>query len=297
MGDELVYEKSYPNRFKGKAEPDSTFDVIFFENNEFQYFMVRTDGLGEFDVILPIYDNLYDWGCTPERIDCLPPKANYGNYPNFRNQTNLVSINLKGLTYNSKWDITTLSMFYGCTSLPFIDVSPLGSRFGNDSREMFKGCFKLGRIEFSPLSKSFNMENMFYGCFSLKELDLKNLVQEYTDTEWVFYHCQNLRKIKMQKFYLNALPIEKQNGVDEARECFYNCRSLEEIEAEPGAMAVSANFGDCPLNHDSALIVIQSLINGTGSQVIFSKRTYSTLTQDEIALATSRGRTIIEWYN
>lgn len=70
---------------------------------------------------------------------------------------------------------------------------------------------------------------------------------------------------------------------------FLRCTSLTNLKFGYN-LNKTVDFKDCPLSHESALSVINGLAPVNSTQTItFSKATYNTLTNEEIALATSKG--------
>ena len=66
------------------------------------------------------------------------------------------------------------------------------------------------------------MKDLFYGCTSLKELDLSNFnTDNVTDMSYMFYNCSSLKRLDISNFNIEKLKILSY--------MFYECSSLKEI--------------------------------------------------------------------
>ena len=95
-------------------------------------------------------------------------------------------------------------MFYECSSLTSLDLSPLRTENVTDMGFMFRGCSSLTSLDLSPLRTEnvTDMGYMFYECSSLTSLDLSSLrTENVTDMDYMF-GCYNLR-------HENAIKVSK----------------------------------------------------------------------------------------
>ena len=114
-------------------------------------------------------------------------------------------------------------MFYGCKNLTRLDLSSMNSISVTDTRAMFSRCNKLTNILFSPYFKSKNntsMEQMFYGCENLKELDLMYFnTQNVINMSGMCNGCINMTSVDLSSF--NTANVTDMSFM------FNNCNSIE----------------------------------------------------------------------
>ena len=174
---------------------------------------------------------------------------------------------------------TTLEELFSHSAIvnaPFLETSNV-----INTRYMFINCSKLKYIPPYDLSNLIYMDHMFYGCGQLTtipQLDTHNV----TDMHYTFQGCEKL----------TTLPQLDTSNVTKMGACFDWCRSLKNVGGFIGLKA-SADFGQCPLTHDSALNVIDNLAVSPGHEIRFSRSTFKSLTSAEIARATDKGWKIL----
>lgn len=171
------------------------------------------------------------------------------------------------------------SLFSGCKSLRYVDLSSLNTSNIEDMEWMFYGCEALKTVDLSSFdtSKVINMYQMFCDNFSLVEINLGNLnLSNVYAAEFMFLNCISLTTVKgtIQGFG---------NGYDPSLYDYtgeYECPSLD--------------LADCPLTNSSAMVFINGLAKAKSDQTItFSAQTYDTLTSAQIAVATSKGWNVV----
>ena len=72
---------------------------------------------------------------------------------------------------------------------------------------MFYGCSSLKSINLSNFDTKnvINLNSMFYGCSSLKSIDLFNFnTSKISDMNYIFYNCKSLSSINIKNFYTNS---------------------------------------------------------------------------------------------
>lgn len=155
---------------------------------------------------------------------------------------------------------------------PFLETSNV-----INTRYMFINCSKLKSIPLYDFSNLIYMDHMFYGCGQLTtipQLDTHNV----TDMHYTFQGCEKL----------TTLPQLDTSNVTKMGACFDWCRSLKNVGGFIGLKA-SADFGQCPLTHKSALNIIDNLAVSPGHDIRFMRSTFKSLTSAEIARATDKG--------
>lgn len=113
------------------------------------------------------------------------------------------------------------SMFEGCSSLVYIDVTDLDTSKVTRMDSMFKGCSMLQEVEISGVSTAAveNMQSMFEGCSSLSELDLTGInTQSVTNVQSMFDGCEKLESLDLSGFDMTS--------VTAAKDMFSGCGSL-----------------------------------------------------------------------
>ena len=170
---------------------------------------------------------------------------------------------------------TTLEELFSHSTIvnaPFLETSNV-----INTRYMFINCSKLKYIPPYDLSNLIYMDHMFYGCGQLTtipQLDTHNV----TDMHYTFQGCEKL----------TTLPQLDTSNVTKMGACFDWCRSLKNVGGFIGLKA-SADFGQCPLTHKSALNIIDNLAVSPGHDIRFGRSTFYSLTSAEIARATDKG--------
>ena len=182
--------------------------------------------------------------------------------------------NIKTVSVDTSGATTLEEMFShsAIVNAPFLETSNV-----INTRYMFINCFRLKYIPPYDLSNLIYMDRMFYGCGGLTtipQLDTHNVTNMYM----TFQGCEKL----------TTLPQLDTSNVTNMGGCFYWCRSLKNVGGFIG-LKVSADFGQCPLTHESALNIIDNLAVSSGHDIRFSVSTFKSLTSAEIARATDKG--------
>ena len=170
---------------------------------------------------------------------------------------------------------TTLEKSFAHSAIvnaPFLETSNV-----INTRYMFINCSKLKYIPPYDFSNLIYMDHMFYDCGQLTtipQLDTHNV----TDMHYTFQGCRSL----------TTLPQLDTSNVTRMGACFDWCKSLKNVGGFIGLKA-SADFGQCPLTHKSALNIIDNLAVSPGHDIRFSVSTFKSLTSAEIARATDKG--------
>ena len=170
---------------------------------------------------------------------------------------------------------TTLEKLFSdsvIVNAPFLETSNV-----INTRYMFINCFKLKYIPPYDLSNVTDMQSMFYGCGALTSIPQLD-TSKATNMINTFQGCEKL----------TTLPQLDTSNVTSMGGCFGWCRSLKNVGGFIGLKA-SADFGQCPLTHESALNIIDNLAVSPGHDIRFSRSTFYSLTSAEIARATDKG--------
>jgi surface protein len=167
----------------------------------------------------------------------------------------------------------------------FAKCTKVGSYLSNG---MLSNNPKLEEI-YMPEATFDNMEDNYFSAFvndsSLRELDLpKASFKGVTQMYRTFYNCTSLETISLPRWDLSTATA--------MNEVFARCKSLKNIPYGLPGLKVSVILSNCPLTHESALAIINTIATITDDSaptVTFSTTTYNTLTADEIKIATDKG--------
>lgn len=156
-----------------------------------------------------------------------------------------------------------------------------------DCSKMFEGLDKLISVTSLPDTSSVTyFKDMFHGCSSLTYLDLSGLDSSnchYIDS--MFADCTNL-SVLIVDFDFNMLYY--------ASYAFGGCVSLTTVSGSIRNLKINIDLSPAPLTNASAMIFINGIVDVPNTRTItFKSTTYNTLTDEQIALATSRGWSII----
>lgn len=132
-----------------------------------------------------------------------------------------------------------------------------------------------------------NMQSMFQNCSSLTSLDVSGFgTQNVTSMYYMFNGCAGLTSINLgDKFDASK--------VSNVTNMFQSCNSLETITGNIKNLSISLSLSSCPLDHDSALRIINGLATVTTAQTLtLSSTTKSTLSATEKAVLINKGWTL-----
>ena len=220
----------------------------------------------------------------------------------------------KTFSYKITDEITTCNSMFNPSHLSKIDVSRLDTSNVSEMRymfaysnteeinltnfdtssatymtEMFSNCNKLISLDVSSFDTSnvTNMKNMFASCGKLTELDLSNFdTSKVNNLDQMFSYCANLEKITFGVFDINNCSTSQYI-------LFYGCNSLTTLEGEIRGIKFDFNLRHSPLTNDSAMVIIRGLNSINNKKTLtFSQTTFDTLTDEQIAIATSKGWTV-----
>ena len=136
-------------------------------------------------------------------------------------------------------------MFYNCSSLASLDLSPLDTSKVESMYDMFYNCSSLASLDLSPLdtSKVESMYDMFSGCSSLASLDLSSFdTSKVTDMSGMFSGCSSLKSLNVTSF--DTCKVTSMSAM------FNSCTSLESLDLSSfnasSVTTMMVMFGNCP---------------------------------------------------
>ena len=202
----------------------------------------------------------------------------------------------KGMPYLETLDLNSLdtskvtnmrNMFSQSIYLKDIKLSSFDTSIVTDMSLMFNGCQRLTTLDLTNFntSKVINMHGMFANCSNLKTLDLTNFnTSNVTNINDMFYGCSILSDL-----YFNC-DISKLNITDSP---FGRCDSLTNVVGKFEGTKDNLYLSSCPLTAQSAMVFINGLATVTEKRTLaLSRTTYDSLTNEQIAIATSKGWTV-----
>lgn len=181
-------------------------------------------------------------------------------------------------------------LMFSCSQLLSVDLQGMNTTNVENMDQMFAACRSLSSLDLSNFNtqKVKHIRRMFDSCFSLTELDLSNFdTSSVQMANYAFYKCNSLTTLNLSGWNFSSL--------QENTDMFAFCSSLSTVIGPVTGIKLSLNLSDCPLTNESAMVFINGLDNVSSNQTLkFSPATYETLTQEQIAIATSKGWTIVE---
>ena len=209
----------------------------------------------------------------------------------FNNMFNLEKIIWGNFLSQTKTEnIDCYYMFYGCSKLSSIDLSPLGAKKITGAHSMFRLCSILTNIVLGNLKLNApQLTFMFSDCELLETIDTSFLDHGYegiTNVGSMFANCLNLKSIDLTNLYTAKITT--------VTNMFINCNSLTNVTFENGCFSntnmKSLDLSYSPLTHDCAVDIFNKLATRTNSPTIqLSTTTKGYLTEDDIAIATAKG--------
>lgn len=210
-------------------------------------------------------------------------------------------------------------LFYGCAKLKSLKLPKaiiLGYNFMNDMSSMFSGCESLESIDFGDnftTAGAKTLSHMFAHCVKLPELNLTFKTSSCTDMSYMFYWCIYMETLDLGNSFdtskvtdmsymfsdmrtihtLNLGNLFNMSNVTNATYMFSTCFELANVTGKITGINVNIDLYSSPLTRESALIFINGLAKVTDTKTLkFKKVTYNTLTEQDIAIGTSKGWTI-----
>lgn len=261
-GGNLIYRKIPTNVIAGTFKSPGTYSFKYNVNKSVPVTVTEDD----LSFSVEVYDltsckEMFYSQQNLQSITMLPDTSNVTDMREmFRFCMGLISVDLSRLDTEN---VTTMAdMFRGCTQLGTLDLSNfntknvthMGGMFcGMPIRELDVSSFDTGKVE--------NMNSMFSGCYLLRTLNIGNMdVSNVTDMGWWVAGTNYLSTIK---------------GTITGIKC-------------------DVDFTGSPLSKASALIFLNGLEEVEETKTIsFKTATYNTLTDEQLAIATARGWSVV----
>lgn len=155
-------------------------------------------------------------------------KINYGDAL-FSCMINLVEINFYDengiLRFDTSNNKSMFRMFNECSSLTYLDLTPLDTTYNESLYETFYKCYNLEGINLSNMTTA-NVESAwrtFASCYVLKSIDVSHFdTSKMTTIGEMFRECRMLTEIDVSNF--NTSNVYGMSGF------LYGCRNLKKID-------------------------------------------------------------------
>lgn len=129
------------------------------------------------------------------------------------------------------------------------------------------------------------IRDLFFERTTLEAIYNIPITNKVTNTREVFYYCTNLTSIHCDDWDLS--------NVTDASNMFDYCYKLTDVTGSITGIKVALKLSHCTLTNESAMIFINGLEPTTVAKTItFKTATYNTLTDEQKAIATTKGWTI-----
>ena len=206
----------------------------------------------------------------------------------FNNCSSLTELNLHG--FNTQNVTNMYRMFNGSSNLTNLDF---GDKFDTQNvknmQNMFWSCSSLTSLDVSGFDTRnvTNMQAMFNNCSSLTSLDVSGFdTRNVTNMQYMFQSCISLTTLNLG----NEFDASKVTLVSNM---FSGCSLLKTITGSIKNLSISLSLSDCPLDHDSAMRIINGLATVTTAQTLtLSSTTKATLSEAEKAIVIRKGWTL-----
>ena len=222
-------------------------------------------------------------------------------------------------------NVTDMSyMFYRCSELTSIDLSGWNTTNVTTISNMFDSCTKLTTLDLSNFdtSKVLYMNHVFYNCTNLTTLDLSNFdTSNVTGLGYMFGNCTKLTTLDLSNFDtlnvtgltymfnscsgLTTLNLSSFNllNVLHMDRMFWNCTSLTNLQLNDlghKQSCTSLDLSTCTaLTKDSILFLFNNAFDRatagytTAFTITLNAATKALLSDDELAIATNKGFTVV----
>jgi surface protein len=275
-------------------------------------------------------NNTYTVSITTDSLDNLPTKISFDsktglltvdklNTSNvttmsdmFRGCNKLTSLDLSN--FNTAKVTNMSSMFYGCESLTSLDVSVFDTTNVTDMSYMFQNCHNLASLDVSVFDTTnvTDMGSIFNGCKKLTSLDLSNFnTAKVSDMSYMFYGCNKITSLDLSNFntakvtnmshmFLDCSGLTSLNlsgfntgRVTSMNQMFSGCSGLIELDSMQN-IRKALKLSDTILDVTSLLDVIDNLSTvTTNTTLTLGSTLLAKLTEEQIAIATNKGWTVV----
>ena len=214
----------------------------------------------------------------------------------FSNCSALTSLDLSG--WNTSKVIYMNSMFSNCSALTSLDLSGWNTSKVIYMNIMFISCNKLSSLDLS----SFNTENvtdmrgLFQDCMGLTNVNLSSFnTENVNDMSGMFYQNINLKNIDLSNFSLKS--CTKMDHMFRFHTTLSNLK-LPDLGHNENCTSLDLSFSS-KLTKDSILYLFNNAFDRASAgytkafTITLNAATKALLSDDEIAIATNKGFTVV----
>ena len=207
----------------------------------------------------------------------------------FKECTNLTSLDVSNFDTSN---VTSMaSMFSYCPNLTSLDASNFDTSNVTSMTSMFSNCYNLTSLDVSNFdtSKVINMTSMFLGNWNLTSLDVSNFdTSKVINMSYMFYSDSELTDL-----YMNFDVRSIKDDIFNYDDIFFGCHKLTNVIGKFEGTEYNLDLHYSPLTAASAMVFINGLATVTEKRTLaLSATTYDSLTNEQIAIATSKGWTV-----
>lgn len=206
----------------------------------------------------------------------------------FEKCSSLRTVDFSGVNTNVVTDLH--SLFFECKSLESVDVSSFNVRNVTTVSSAFRLCKALKHIDLSKWDTE-NLENMesLFRDSAFETINLSGLkTHKVTDMRYMFAGLGKIQELDLSSFDMSS--------VAQANSMFAGCISLTSLRGAMKGMKVSISLQYSNLlTRESILEIFNNVadITGGAAQVItLHKEAKARLSEEDIAIATSKGWTV-----
>lgn len=181
--------------------------------------------------------------------------------------------------------------FESCSSLNSLDLPEGFGAKATNVRYIFARCSSLLSLDlpetffdWPSATVQTPTTSMFYGCYSLRSVNLPSSLSTIANYSGMFYQCSSLTSLDFPDGFGS-----RAYAPDAANNVFFGCTSLSAITGDL-AMWVSFSLKDCPLAHESLINVLNSIQTVTTKPTLtLGTANLAKLSDDEKKIATDKG--------
>lgn len=216
------------------------------------------------------------------------------------------------------------NMFYGCSRLTSLDLSNWNTSNVTDMANMFYDCSGLTSIDLSGWNTNslIYMERMFTNCKKLSSLDLSSFnTENITDMSVLFQNCSGLTSVNLSSFNtenvtnMSGMFYENTNlkSIDLSNFSLKSCTKMTDMfrfhttlsnlklpDLGHNQSCTNLDLSPCSaLTKDSILYLFNNAFDRatagytTAFTIKLNAKTKALLSEDEIAIATNKGFTVV----
>lgn len=206
---------------------------------------------------------------------------------------NIVSgcINVRKAIIRSSGAKNIASMFHNCANLELVDLSMFDTQNVTTMESMFNKCSKIQHLDLSSFNTGnvTDMDSMFMDCRALETLNVLSFnTSKVVRMLRMFAACMKIQELDLSSFDMSS--VTNITGI------FDSCNKLTTLRGAMKGIKISFSLSYSNLlTRESILEIFNNVadITGGAAQVItLHKEAKARLSEEDIAIATSKGWTV-----